>query len=290
MSTLKFTEVHNLVAFLSKPTESKRFKQIMDFVNANLIGYTLTVNPTVDGKKVIIFKASIIRDLQFGDAEGVDGLPTTIIFEQLGLMSTIASAIICLATNQKFNFSKWIFESIGLSNHERKYVAPAYTRKSFGNMRRVGNESIADETFYKEFDDSLVRIDTVASSLEAEQDSGEDASKRQRISDIDADEDITLVSTHDDVEMFDADKDLHGEEVFVAKQDENIVEKEVDVAQVQVTTAATTTIILIDEVTLAQALSELASEKAQQQEEVNSALIEEWNDIQAKIDVDYLLA
>nr|GEY94290.1 zinc finger, CCHC-type, retrotransposon Gag domain protein [Tanacetum cinerariifolium] len=263
------------------------------------------IEATVDGKKVIIFKASIIRDLQFGDAEGVDGLPTTIIFEQLGLMSTIASAIICLATNQKFNFSKWIFESIGLSNHERKYVAPAYTRKSFGNMRRVGNESIADETFYKEFDDSLVRIDTVASSLEAEQDSeidslkrrvkklekkqrsrthklkrlykvsltakvessndnedlGEDASKRQRISDIDADEDITLVSTHDDVEMFDADKDLHGEEVFVAKQDENIVEKEVDVAQVQVTTAATTTIILIDEVTLAQALSDLKHTK-----------------------------
>nr|GEY18331.1 hypothetical protein [Tanacetum cinerariifolium] len=34
----------------------------------------------------------------------------------------------------------------------------------------------------------------------------------------------------------------------------------------------------------------LARESAQKEQEVNSALIEEWNDIQAKIDVDYLLA
>nr|GFC26242.1 hypothetical protein [Tanacetum cinerariifolium] len=52
---------------------------------------------------------------------------------------------------------------------------------------------------------------------------GEDASKQGRkINEIDAD---TLVSTHDDAEMFDADQDLHGEEVFVANQDENVVEK-----------------------------------------------------------------
>nr|GFD07085.1 hypothetical protein [Tanacetum cinerariifolium] len=50
---------------------------------------------------------------------------------------------------------------------------------------------------------------------------------------IDANEGITLVSTHDDAEMFDTDKDLHGEDVFVARQNENVVEKEVDVAQVQ---------------------------------------------------------
>nr|GEU42495.1 hypothetical protein [Tanacetum cinerariifolium] len=57
---------------------------------------------------------------------------------------------------------------------------------------------------------------------------GEDASKQGRLSDIDADEAITLVSTHDDAKMFDADQDLHGEVVFVAKQDKTVVEKEVD--------------------------------------------------------------
>nr|GEV89916.1 ribonuclease H-like domain-containing protein [Tanacetum cinerariifolium] len=67
---------------------------------------------------------------------------------------------------------------------------------------------------------------------------GKDASKQGRISDIADDEGITIVSTHDDAEMFDVDLDL-----------------------VQVSTAATTPTILIDEVTLVQALAELKHTK-----------------------------
>nr|GEZ45714.1 hypothetical protein [Tanacetum cinerariifolium] len=52
-----------------------------------------------------------------------------------------------------------------------------------------------------------------------------------------------------------------GEEVFVAQQDEKVVEKEVDAAQIQVTTTATTPTISIDEATLAQALAELKHAK-----------------------------
>ncbi|GJU64450.1 hypothetical protein Tco_1246285 [Tanacetum coccineum] len=77
----------------------------------------------VDGKKIIITEATVRRDLQLEDANGVDCLPNAASFEQLTLMgakttawnefsSTMASAIICLATNQKFNFSKYIFERI----------------------------------------------------------------------------------------------------------------------------------------------------------------------------------
>nr|GFC92466.1 hypothetical protein [Tanacetum cinerariifolium] len=96
-----------------------------------------------------------------------------------------------------------------------------------------------------------------------------------------------------------------------------VVEKEVDAAQIQVTTAATTPTILIDEATLAQALAELkhakpktkakgilqaelqpefdkqqrlAAEKAQQKVEDNIALNESWDDVQAKINADYQLA
>nr|GEW61368.1 hypothetical protein [Tanacetum cinerariifolium] len=53
----------------------------------------------------------------------------------------------------------------------------------------------------------------------------EDTSKQGRIADIDANEDITLVSTHDE-QMFDVDQDLGGEEVFVTQQDKKVVEKE----------------------------------------------------------------
>nr|GEZ25059.1 uncharacterized mitochondrial protein AtMg00810-like [Tanacetum cinerariifolium] len=45
------------------------------------------IHAKVDGKKVIISEASIRRDLQFGDKECVDCLPTTSIFEQLALIS-----------------------------------------------------------------------------------------------------------------------------------------------------------------------------------------------------------
>nr|GEW37590.1 hypothetical protein [Tanacetum cinerariifolium] len=110
MSTLKFVEVHNLVAVLSKPTECEGFEQIVDFLNAIFIKYALTVNPTVytlcieqfwatvkektvngevqlqalvDGKKVIITESTIRRDLQLEDAEGVDCLPNAAILNSL---------------------------------------------------------------------------------------------------------------------------------------------------------------------------------------------------------------
>ncbi|GJW68122.1 hypothetical protein Tco_0122546 [Tanacetum coccineum] len=60
----------------------------------------------VDGKKIIVTEASVRRDLQLNDEEGAK---TTAWNE---FSSTMASAIICLATNQKFNFSKYIFESM----------------------------------------------------------------------------------------------------------------------------------------------------------------------------------
>ncbi|GJX47012.1 putative ribonuclease H-like domain-containing protein [Tanacetum coccineum] len=94
-----------------------------------------------------------------------------------------------------------------------------------------------------------------------EEDLGEDASKQERmINSIDADEDITLVNVQDDDdnEMFDVDA-LNGEEVFVAGQNENVVEKVVNAAQVS--TAATTVIITTEEITLAQALEALKTLK-----------------------------
>nr|GEX35019.1 hypothetical protein [Tanacetum cinerariifolium] len=83
-----------------------------------------------------------------------------------------------------------------------------------------------------------------------------DASKQERIADIDANEDITY-----DEQMFDADQDIGGEEVFVAQQDKKVIEKKVDAAQIQVTTAVTTPTISIDKATLAQALAELKHAK-----------------------------
>ncbi|GKE57747.1 hypothetical protein Tco_1496932 [Tanacetum coccineum] len=96
MVSLKFADTHNMVAFLSKPTESDGFEQIVDFLNAHPIRYALTVNLTiyiscikqfwstamaktingeaqlhvlVDGKKIIITESSVRRDIQLADKE-----------------------------------------------------------------------------------------------------------------------------------------------------------------------------------------------------------------------------
>ncbi|GJT28256.1 putative ribonuclease H-like domain-containing protein [Tanacetum coccineum] len=76
--------------------------------------------------------------------------------------STMASAIICLATNQTFNFSKYIFDNLvkhleggvkflmyprfvqvfldkqveGMTRHKGVYVTPSHTKKVFANMKR----------------------------------------------------------------------------------------------------------------------------------------------------------
>nr|GEX60958.1 putative ribonuclease H-like domain-containing protein [Tanacetum cinerariifolium] len=78
--------------------------------------------------------------------------------------SSMASAVICLSLGRKFNFSKYIFDSLvrnvdspskfytyprflqliikkqvgDLSTHTTKYTSPALTQKVFANMRRVG--------------------------------------------------------------------------------------------------------------------------------------------------------
>ncbi|GKA78051.1 hypothetical protein Tco_0784588 [Tanacetum coccineum] len=211
-----------MVAFLSKPTESEGFEQIVDFLNATPIKYALTINPTiytsciekfyatvkvktvngevqlqtlVDGKKIIVTEASVRRDLQLNDEEGTDCLPNAIIFKELTRMgyeklsqkltfckaffspqwkflihtilqclsaktiawnefsSTMDSAIICLATKQKFNFSKYIFESM------------------VKNLENV-SDNVADEAVYEKMDDSLESAATTATSLNAEHDRG----------------------------------------------------------------------------------------------------------------------
>nr|GEV58480.1 putative ribonuclease H-like domain-containing protein [Tanacetum cinerariifolium] len=98
-------------------------KEIRDeaTTKVNTVNGEKQIQALVDKKKVIIKETSVRSDLHLEDAEGTECLPTATIFEQLTLMgskttawnkfsSTVASAIIYLATNQKINFSKYIFD------------------------------------------------------------------------------------------------------------------------------------------------------------------------------------
>ncbi|GJU86383.1 hypothetical protein Tco_1293929, partial [Tanacetum coccineum] len=82
VSTLKFAETYNLVAFLEKPEESNGFEEIIDFLNASTVQYALTVNPTIYTTCIEQFWTSAKLD----DAEGTDCLPTATIFVELERM------------------------------------------------------------------------------------------------------------------------------------------------------------------------------------------------------------
>ncbi|GJU82453.1 hypothetical protein Tco_1284818 [Tanacetum coccineum] len=124
-----------LMAYCTKLSElvRKRIKRISELKNrkSELFWETssastpangeMEITATIDGKVKTVNEASIRRHLKLEDADGIRSLPNTEIFEQLALMgpkktareqfsSNIATAIICLATNRTFNFSKMIFE------------------------------------------------------------------------------------------------------------------------------------------------------------------------------------
>ncbi|GJR28938.1 hypothetical protein Tco_1105170 [Tanacetum coccineum] len=99
-------------------------------VKAKTINEEVQLQALADGKNVIITESTVKRDLHLEDAKCIDCLPNATIFEQLTFISAkttawnefsspMASAIICLATNQKFNFSKYIFESVRVSTLSR---------------------------------------------------------------------------------------------------------------------------------------------------------------------------
>nr|GEZ97049.1 hypothetical protein [Tanacetum cinerariifolium] len=127
------------------------------------------------GKKVVITEACIRHDLKLNDAEGTSCLSNAVIFEEFARMgakttswnefgSTMASAIICLANNKKFNFSKYILDNLkknleagvpfymfprfiqvfmnhklgDMSHHKGIFVNPSLTKKVSANMKRVG--------------------------------------------------------------------------------------------------------------------------------------------------------
>nr|GEV93164.1 putative ribonuclease H-like domain-containing protein [Tanacetum cinerariifolium] len=209
--------------------------------------------------------------------------------------------------------------------HAMKRIFRKPTRKNTQAPQPSGStKNVTDEAVHKELGDSLVRVATTASSLKLEHDSarvessrdeeslGKDASKQERrIDAIDADKDIPLVSVQNDAKMFDV-SDLSGEEA------KGIIFQEPGEST---TTITTTTISLkqsqdkgkgkmveepvkakkkdqtrLDEEAALKLQAEfdeevrLAREKAGKEQEANIALIETWDDIQAKINDDHQLA
>nr|GEY36188.1 hypothetical protein [Tanacetum cinerariifolium] len=88
----------------------------------------------VDKKRIVIFEEVVREILQLNDAEGVICLPNDEIFAGLARMGTswnefssaMASALICLSSGQRFNFLKYIFESLvrNVDSTSKLYMYP----------------------------------------------------------------------------------------------------------------------------------------------------------------------
>ncbi|GJV91680.1 hypothetical protein Tco_1539493 [Tanacetum coccineum] len=210
---------------------------LVNAVEGKTINEEVQIQTLVDRKKVIVIETSVRRALQLKDAEGTECLPNATIFAELERMgakttawnefsSTMASAIICLATNQKFNFSKYIFDNM-VKNLEGGVKFLMYPRKSKKLERR--NKSRTP---------GLKRLRKVGRSAQVV--SSED-------------EEVTLVDEaqgrNDDNLMFDT---------GVLYEQDVKVEKVVSTAEVTIVSATTTT---VDELTLAQTLIEIKAAK-----------------------------
>ncbi|GJR90064.1 uncharacterized mitochondrial protein-like protein [Tanacetum coccineum] len=338
MTTLKFADTHNMVAFFSKLAESDRFEQIVDFLNAQPIRYALMVNPTiyiscikqfwftgmvktineevqlhalVDGKKIIISEASIRRDLKLEDEED------EVVHKELGasLVRAATTASSLEAEHDSGNITKT--RSKVTPNESSSLGTTSGGGPSDEDRLELNELMELCTTLQKKVLDlektKITQANEIASlkrrvkKLEQKKRSRTHGLKRLRkINAIDADEDITLVNVQDDVdnEMFDVNA-LNGEEAFVAEKNENVVEEIVDVAQDKdkrimigepVMPMKKKDLIRLDEEVALKLQAEfdeeerLKREKAKKEQEANIALIETWDDIQAKIDVDYQLA
>ncbi|GJX67155.1 putative ribonuclease H-like domain-containing protein [Tanacetum coccineum] len=220
----------------------------------------------VDKKRAIISKSSIRRDLHLDDAEGTDCLPTATIFEEqarIGAKSTawnefsssMASLIICLATNQKFNLSKYIFDAmkvqaskevvaVGFQNHptDSHFKIPIIDQPSTSSKPKKKQPSKKTQRQKAEVSqDETEHEESVPTPSNHPQPSEEDLEVRKEenvktyrfektqeswrsIADLDRDDDVTLVDEtqerHDDELMFDT-RVLDADEMLVeAKDDE----------------------------------------------------------------------
>ncbi|GJY66932.1 hypothetical protein Tco_0469170 [Tanacetum coccineum] len=136
MAVLDSCPKYNMVAYLEKSHWNAEFHEIIDFLKRSSIHHALTL-AIVCG---LFFEASIISDLLFNDDDRIDSLPNQAIFDAIQLMgyvgdltfqstywdqipTNIATTVICLTSNQQYNFSTLVFD--GMLRHldaKKKFV------------------------------------------------------------------------------------------------------------------------------------------------------------------------
>ncbi|GKB40487.1 hypothetical protein Tco_0885429, partial [Tanacetum coccineum] len=156
----------------------------------------------VDGKKIIVIEAFVRRRLQLNDEEGTDCLPNTTIFEELTRMRyeklsqkltfykaffspqwkfLIHTILQCLSAKS----TTWNeFSSTMASVKVQKQKPRKPKRKDTEVPQPSGpTYNVAYEAVYEEMNDSLERVVTTTTSLDAKQDRGSGPRRQKTIRD-----------------------------------------------------------------------------------------------------------
>ncbi|GKF46523.1 hypothetical protein Tco_0136325, partial [Tanacetum coccineum] len=117
-------------------------------VKAKTVNEEVQLQALVDGKKIVVTKASVRRDLQLEDAKCVDCLPNATIFEQLTLMGMVKNLDNAVKFLMYLRFVQVFLNNQleGMATYNRIYIAPSHTKKIFANMRRQGKDFSRRET------------------------------------------------------------------------------------------------------------------------------------------------
>nr|GFA65741.1 hypothetical protein [Tanacetum cinerariifolium] len=161
-----FANTHNVVAILEKSDASEGFAQIIDFLSRSYIHYALTMSPHIYISYIKLFWNTAVVKCS-GDVTS----------------TAMASVVICLSKGQRFNFSRYIFDSlvrnvdssskfymypcfiqliiqaqvVDLSSYTTRYISPALTQKVFANIRRVGKDDVDQENVMEEIVDDVTQ-------------------------------------------------------------------------------------------------------------------------------------
>ncbi|GKC46918.1 hypothetical protein Tco_1064640, partial [Tanacetum coccineum] len=160
-------------------------------IKVKTINGEVQLQALVDKKKIIITESTVRRDLQLEDAEGVDCLPNSTIFEQLTLMGNIRRVGKGFSGRETLLFQTMVVQDQaeigeGLANPTDPHHTPTIIQPSTSQPQKKQKprkpkrkdtqipqssgptNNVANEAVNEEMDDNLERAATIATSLDAD--------------------------------------------------------------------------------------------------------------------------
>nr|GEU30270.1 hypothetical protein [Tanacetum cinerariifolium] len=305
-----------MVAFFSKPIESDGFEQMFwSTAIAKTINGEVQLHAQVDGKEIVITESSVRRDLQLADEEAINYFPNSTIFKQLTLMRVLDLENTKTTQRNEIDSLKRKFKKLKNRNRSRTHklkrlykVGLSARVEFFDNEESLGKDaskqekridvidsdeditlvSVQDDTDNKMFDlDDLVSTAATTVTITTEEITLAQALKALKTSKLKVKRigfQEPCKSTTTTIIISSQQSQDKGKGIMI---EEPVKPKKKDQIRLDKEAALMLQAKFDEEERLAR---ERERERAKKEQEANIALIETWDDIQAKINADHQLA